>query len=591
MTLIRKYATPLTLIAILFSAIAAPFLLPESPDSPVFRSGTLALILLMACFQPVSYALRHADLRTLACSAVFGLLFASSLSLGAELCFYSGLLPGMGSMIRRLAVPVLAAPLLSGLAARMMLLRPRAEKRLQLSMGVYMAILLLCWLPLLIAYYPGMFNYDFHTEYQQFLDGTWDARHPLLYIVITYAFYALGRALDNPTLGILLVSLIRMVTFAAALAYSCTFVQRRAPRWVPFAVVGLYGLLPVFSVMAVSSAKDTPFTAAVLALSLLSWEALEDPKAFFADKRKISVFILSIIFTWHMRKNGVAVLLMLPLLIAAAKGFRKKMTALCATGAVLSALLVLGMNIALKPVEQPSFQTYSLPAQQLVRAYHKGDMTESEKEELRSWYVDSNWGLQLLPHLADAAKGSLDPDKLAQNGNAFLNLWARVGKKNLRVYTEAFLMLNIGSWYPDDQTHTTIYQPYGLDKGYLQTDEYDLSANGVKKSSLLPAVHQLYEKICRRNIYLKYPVISQLLCTATPLWIILFACAALAAQRKAKLCIAASGVLALWISYQLGPCTLTRYMLPLFCLAPVITATALSQYSPCGCIPRDCHLL
>ena len=591
MTLIRKYATPLTLIAILFSAIAAPFLLPESPDSPVFRSGTLALILLMACFQPVSYALRHADLRTLACSAVFGLLFASSLSLGAELRFYGGLLPGMGSMIRRLAVPVLATPLLSGLAARMMLLRPRAEKRLQLSMGVYMAILLLCWLPLLIAYYPGMFNYDFHTEYQQFLDGTWDARHPLLYIVITYAFYALGRALDNPTLGILLVSLIRMITFAAALAYSCTFVQRRAPRWVPFAAVGLYGLLPVFSVMAVSSAKDTPFAAAVLVLSLLSWEALESPETFFSSRRKMIIFIISILFTWHMRKNGIAVLLMLPLLIAAIKGYQRKMFILCTAGIACSALLAFGMNAILHPVDQPSFQTYSLPAQQLVRAYHLGSMTEDEKEELRSWYVDSDWGLQLLPHLADAAKGSLDPQKLEADRRAFMDLWARVGRKNVRVYTEAFLMLNMGSWYPDDTSHSTVYQPYGLDKGYLQTDEYDLSASGISKPNRLPAVRQLLEKICRRNAYQKYPVIAQLLCTATPFWLIIFSCAALIARRKTFLLPAAAGTLALWLSYLLGPCTLARYMLPLFCLAPVIAATALSPYSASGGISRDCHPL
>ena len=262
------------------------------------------------------------------------------------------------------------------------------------------------------------------------------------------------------------------------------------------------------------------------------------------------------------------------------------MTALCATGAVLSALLALGMNIAFNPVEQPSFQTYSLPAQQLVRAYHKGDMTESEKEELRSWYVDSNWGLQLLPHLADAAKGSLDPQKLEADGHAFMDLWARVGRKNVRVYTEAFLMLNIGSWYPDDVSHSTIYQPYGLDKGYLQTDEYDLSASGVKKPGLLPAVRQLYEKICRRNIYLKYPIVAQLLCTATPLWIILFACAALAAQRKAKLCIAASGVLALWISYLLGPCTLARYMLPMFCLAPTMLIAAYCKRREQSCFSQ-----
>lgn len=588
MTLIRKHALFLAFLAILGSMIAAPFLIPANPDSPVFRSGTLALLLALSCAQPIAYAFRHADRRTLLCAAVFGLLFTGALSLGAELRFYGGLLPGTGSMIRRLAVPMLATPLLSGLAARMMLLRPTKDKSLNLSMGAYMAILFLCWLPLFIAYYPGMFNYDFHTEYQQFLEGIWDARHPMLYIVITYAFYVLGNMLGNPALGILLVSAIRIVTFAAALSYSCVFVQRRACRWAALAVTAAYALLPIFSVMAVSSAKDTPFAAAVLVLSLLSWEALEDPEAFFSSRCKTIVFIISILFTWHMRKNGISVLVMLPLLIAAIKGYRLKMFRLCTIGVACSALLAFGMNAALHPVDQPSFQTYSLPAQQLVRAYHLGSLTEDEKEELRSWYVDSDWGLQLLPHLADAAKGSLDPQKLEADGRSFMDLWARVGRKNVHVYTEAFLMLNMGSWYPDDVSHSTVYQPYGLDKGYLQTDEYDLSASGVSKPNLLPAVRKLLEKICRRNVYQKYPVIAQLLCTATPFWLIIFSCTALIARRKMFLLPAAAGALALWLSYLLGPCTLARYMLPLFCLAPVMTATVLSPYSASGGIPHDC---
>lgn len=570
--LIRKYAAPLALLSILAAAVAAPYLLPENPDSAVFRSGALGLVLLAACCHPVYQALRRVSLRTLLCGAGFGLLLGGALSLGAELRFYGGLLPGMGSMIRRLAVPVLAAPLFGTLAAygmHAMQQTASAKKTFRLPFLAYMAILLACWLPLLIAYYPGMLNYDFHTEYSQYLAGQWDNRHPLLYIALCYGVFAAGDALGQPELAVFTATLLRMAALAAALAYACVFAQRRsAPRWALLGMTACYALLPIFSVMSVSAAKDTPFAAAVLTLSLLGWEALENPGAFLASRKKQAAFALCVLFTWHMRKNGVAALALLPLLIAGAKGSRLKMTKLCAFSAALAALLAAGLNAALHPVDQPSFQTYSLPAQQLARAYNLGSMTEDEREELRGWYIDSDWGLQHLPHLADAAKGSLDPEKLAQDGGAFMDLWARVGKKNMRVYAEAFLLLNIGSWYPDDQTHANIYRPYGLDKGYLQTDEYDLSEHGIGKHNLLPIVRNLYERICRRNVYQKYPVVAQLLCTATPLWVILFCVFALIAQKRGRLALAATGMLALWLSYLLGPCTLARYMLPLFCLAP-----------------------
>jgi len=577
--LIRKHASLLALLACLAGVIAAPYLIPENPDSAVFRSGTFGALLLFACYFPLQQAFSKANLRTLICAAGFGLLFSFALSLGAELRFYSGLLPGMGSMIRRFAVPFLAAPLLGGLAARVMITQQDCadRKTLHLSLLGYMAILLLCWLPLLVAFYPGMINYDFPTEYRQWFYGEWDDRHPLLYIALCYLVFSLGRLIGQPELAIFVVTLVRMITFAAALAYSCVFVQKRgASKLASILLTAAYGFLPIFSIMSVSAAKDTPFAAALLVLSLLVWEAIEDPKAFFTSTRRLIVFALMVMFTYHMRKNGVAALVLLPVFILCAKGVRKKAAALCLISIAITLLINTVIYAICKPFAQPSFQLYSIPAQQLVRAYNVGDMTEEEKEELREWYVDDDWGMRLYPHLADAAKGYLDQKMLDERGEDFLDLWARVGKKNLRVYAEAFLMLNMGSWYPDDLSHSTVYMSSGLYKGYLQTDEFDFLEYGVKSFNPLPKVKNFVNKYMRLNEYQKYPIVTQLFCTATPLWVLLFACAMLIARRKARFLPIISGVMAIWISYQFGPCTLARYMLPVFCLAPILLILAFS---------------
>ena len=102
---IRRYASALSLLSVLAGLFAASYLIPENPDSAVFRSGTLGTALLLACYFPVRQALERVSLRTLLCAGCFGLAYALALSLGAELNFYDGLLPGMGSMLRRIAVP------------------------------------------------------------------------------------------------------------------------------------------------------------------------------------------------------------------------------------------------------------------------------------------------------------------------------------------------------------------------------------------------------------------------------------------------------------------------------------------------------
>jgi len=582
LSLIRRYAAALSLLTVLLGLFAAPYLIPENPDSEVFRTGTLGTLLILFCYRPIQQVFSKASLRTLLSCMGFGLMFAAALSLGSELRIYEGLLPGMGSMLRRIAVPFMAMPLFGAFAAWLMLpheegCAPKTTRTLNIPMWGYMLIFIACWTPILLAYYPGMMNYDVYIEYGQFLGG-WNDRHPMLYLVFTYFFYRLGLIFGQQTLAMLAVSILRMVTFAAALAYACHFLQRRRiSAWILSLMTAAFAILPIYSVMSVSSSKDTPFAAALLVLSLLCWDALEDPHAFFASKRRRIAFILMIILTWHMRKNGMAAMVILPAVIIALRGYRRQLICLSAIGVAASLLLGVAMDVILKPWAQPSFQLYSLPAQQLVRAYNYGELSEEDKAEIESWYIHE-YGLIVYPHLADGAKGYLDEAKLKDHADDFMSLWARIGKQCPRIYAEAFLMLNQGLWYPDDLSHASIYQSqFWTPMGYLQTSFYDMTEYNIHSQRLLPKVHHLVERICAQNHYQKYPLISIILCTATPLWLTLFCCTMLIAHKKTRYISVVFGVLGVSISYLFGPCTLPRYVLPTFCLAPVLLVLTLHQ--------------
>lgn len=53
MSLIRKHAALWALLSCFALAAAAPYLIPANPDSAVFRSGTLGMMLELACFYPI----------------------------------------------------------------------------------------------------------------------------------------------------------------------------------------------------------------------------------------------------------------------------------------------------------------------------------------------------------------------------------------------------------------------------------------------------------------------------------------------------------------------------------------------------------
>lgn len=581
MAFIRRHARLFSLLCVLAAAVAAPYMIPENPDSAVFRSGTLGMLLLCAAGFVVHDALRRADRRTLVSGLFWGFLFSCALSVGAELLVYDGLLPGMGSLLRRAAVPLLATPLIGGIAARLMLagLSTSEKKHRAIPGWAFFAVIFICWLPLLLAYFPAMLNYDFPGEYTQHLNQCYNTLHPLLHSLLSNGIITLGEMLHSRTFGLLLMSLLRMTAFAASLAFSCVFVQRRgAPRIVVLLLTALYALHPIFSVMSLSMTKDTLFAACVLTLSLLALELLESPETFFAARGKVALFVLCTVGTALLRNNGAFVLVLLfPALLLTLRKSIKRILPLLVASIAVCLLINISLTVALKPVSEDSFQLYSLPAQQLVRAYNTGEMTQEEKEELEGWYTSSE-GLVVHPHLADGAKGYLDRERIAEEGADFLRLWAQVGKRNIRVYVEALLMLNVGLWYPDDLSHASIYPDvFYLDKGYLQTQEDDMTQYGFHTTSFLPKVTALYERICRRNIYQKYPLISVLFCTATPLWVLLFACCRLVAQKRTRMLLPMVGVFGLWIGYLFGPCTLPRYVLPMFCVAPMLLALAYSH--------------
>ena len=281
-------------------------------------------------------------------------------------------------------------------------------------------------------------------------------------------------------------------------------------------------------------------------------------------------------------------MLTLPALIIAARGYRRQTLILSVSG-VLASLVVFSVCSFLYRCESmPSRQLYSLPAQQLVRAYNLSpNLTDEDREEIRSWYL-SDAGLVLLPQLADPAKGYLDEDLLQEKGaGEYLALWASHLKDSMHEYIEAFLLLNLGSWYPDDLTHAMVYPEQAWNgQGYLSLAVPETTEQGFTMTCYLPAVRSILKRICSANRYQRIPLISLTFCPAVPFFMIMLSCAVLIARRRMRFLPASAGVLGLYLSYMMGPCTLPRYSLPLFALAPVLLIASLYLSAPSDTTPE-----
>ena len=92
------------------------------------------------------------------------------------------------------------------------------------------ALILLCWVPVWLAFYPGTFRYDAEPQFYSYLDGMLTTHHPLLHTVFMGWLLSLGNDADSLTLGVALYAGVQMVLMAGIFGVACAWLRkRRAP--------------------------------------------------------------------------------------------------------------------------------------------------------------------------------------------------------------------------------------------------------------------------------------------------------------------------------------------------------------------------
>lgn len=576
-TLLKKHAALLTALAVLAALIAAPYLIPENPDNAVFRSGSLGTLLFLACAFPVHQALKRHSLRQLICGLAFALVFAFALGLGSELHVYERFLPGMGSMLRRLAVPLMATPLLSALFSYGFAFdakRPAAGKHAPWL--AYFLLFSLCYGLVLLAYYPGIINYDFPSEYHQYVTGVYEAKHPVFHTVFSGALYQLGIALfGSQTAGAATYSAVQILLLSAMYATAFCFIQRRVPAVVTFVLALLIALLPFQGILAISTIKDSLFTGLCVLLCLNLWSIAEDADAFFSSRLRMLGFLLICLFMALLRHNGIfAYLPAFIALIALCRSQRRRAIVLSAVSLLLCFLLPRGLEAAVNAQESPSSELMSIPCQQLMRVAEYGDVSEEEYAQINEWFANITY--RYRSHYADTAKGNLDMARYNADPSEFWSMYFKFARRNPVVYIEAFLENCAGIWYPDDTSHAHTMDSEQWDFVYLKTGNIlpeELSE--VEEHSYLPQLKTLLFGFTHHARHEQYPLLSLLMRPSFYVYLLLFAVLYLFCAREKRWALCLLPICGIAISLLFSACILVRYGYPIMTTVPLMLALIL----------------
>ena len=460
-----------------------------------------------------------------------------------------------------------------------------AHREVKHDVLTVMAVLIICWSPYLIAFFPGTVCWDLGEMVAQFFGQTeMDTWHPVFTTWVMGSCVWIGRLFGSDNLGAALFTALQTLALSYALARAVHYLKTIGiNRLFRLLAVAFFALVPIWGGYAQFISKDTLYTSCMLLFVLAVLQALQGKRAAWG------------LFFWGLlscllRSNGLYVVLPTAIVLAClAKPRRFVIPALA--GAVAGALLFSNVLIpALGIRDETASGIYSVCFQQSARVLrdHPDEITPEEYAEIDAVLDAANLPDLYEPWISDPVKYTFR--QYGQGAEAekaalarYRETWLAMFAKYPLDYAESFFAGNLsyytfapkieGETYNNQAGNRLVFETYelgdsrGPDPRFLDTTQI----------AALEPIRQLLALFARgwRHI----PVFGLLYACVTYTWLLVGA--GISACRQGKWRLMAAFLPAL---LSLGVCMLSpvndyfRYFLPIVAMTiPLIGAAARSK--------------
>lgn len=452
----------------------------------------------------------------------------------------------------------------------------QTEKQLHKHFAVTFLLILLCWLPFWLMYYPGVVISDSVDQMWQAVTGVYSNHHPVVQTwLIQFIFYICGLFTDNFNTHVAVYCILQAFVVAAIYAYTIkSFYEYGVKAWFCRAVTVYFALMPYNIMFGINMWKDTLFSAFMLLFIVVLWRNTRDG----AEQKQLKVTISEMFLLFlsgfgicMFRNNGLySFLLVIPVAFIIMWKQNKKIcvTLLCTLCAVM---FVRGPVFSMANVSAPdTIESLSIPAQQIANVLASdGVITEEQKEQLNVIVDISRIAETYDPHGSDPIKNLVremeNQAYLAEHGGEYFKLWLQLGIQNPGFYLEAYVDQTEGYFNPD-------IQRWQYTVGICET------SLPIETTPLLPAFlcSLLYRYI--GNWGWSVPVVGMLWSIGAMVWLALILAGLCIIHKKLKDFMLFVPVAALWATLMVATPVWAefRYIYALFLCMPVYLVLAFS---------------
>lgn len=444
---------------------------------------------------------------------------------------------------------------------------------------VIWVIIFICYLPTLLATYPGLFTYDVSNQLTQYFTREINRFHPPLHTLYLGICFSIGKNLFNSNnIGMLIYSLSQMLIMSATFSYCCYFLAKnKTPIILQVISIVFFALFPVNQIFSVTTTKDVLFSAAFLLVVIFTIDIILYSKKFFSSYWLQLRYIFSVILMFSLRNNGYYVfLLCIPVMLII---FRKRfihMLLICITCVLVWHIITGPIYTELNIGEGNIREVLSIPIHQLtgVMTCNYKELNNREKSDISSLIGGIN-GLKESygVNSADYEKANFNTNIFKSNSKYYIKEYIKIGFKFPKTYAYAFLNNTLPAWYPE-YTYSDC-RLYKNPRIYMHFPylEYDYVSNefvSIKRHSKIPEFEKIIKGICYNDSYKNIPVLSMFFRPGFMFWLLMITIFISLYERKYKMLLPLFILLSLWISVLFGPVTLVRYLYPIFVDFPLM---------------------
>ena len=441
--------------------------------------------------------------------------------------------------------------------------------------------LLLCWLPVLLAVYPGFFVYDAQDEYLQVASRTFSTHHPLVHVLLLGGIIcAVHKVTDSYNLGIACYTVFQMILVSGGFTFLLSYLRKKkVSKTLRFISMLYFGLFPVIVMFTLCSAKDALFSTALLLLLICLLEMNLNSDSFFTSKGWLLLIGASATGMMLLRNNGLyAFVFLIPFLAFYQKKYRKRVLVWAAISIAGCLLINGGLRVAFQADDSENQEILTVPIQQLARTY-KYEQEAFSEEDVKTLH-------EILPEealvmynarLSDPVKYRFRNDAFAADKVKYIKLWAKIGLKKPLSYINAWLMTSYGFWYPD-----TVINVYAGNSVFTFTYKdssyfgYEVELPG-ERDSKIPWLDEVYRRLSLEIEQEKVPIVSMLFSPGGLFWLFAFVFSYMLYRKNYHILMPCIMVLAVWLTVILGPTYLPRYVLIFWFGLPLFAAVLLEE--------------